>query len=118
MFHDIPSLFLSYALFFSSSFVSAFHSVLYSFGDTFCNRGGRCETPKTVYFKNTANKMELHCVESRRSVVLPSLFLCVCLYVEERDYCFACDQAAEKVDCWIKEYMYATDIKAYFCESR
>lgn len=45
-------------------------------------------------------------------------FLCVCLYVEERDYCFACDQAAEKVDSWIKEYMYATDIKAYFCESR
>lgn len=81
MFHDIPSLFLSYALFFFSSFVSAFHSVLYSFGDTFCNRGGRYETPKTVYFKNTANKMELHCVESRRSVVQPSLFFCVCVYM-------------------------------------
>lgn len=40
------------------------------------------------------------------------------LYVEERDYCFACDQVAEKVDRWIKEYMHATDIKAYFCESR
>lgn len=58
-------------------------------------------------------------MESRRSVVQHSLFfLCVCLDVEERDYCFACDQAAEKVDSWIKEYMYATDIKAYFCESR
>lgn len=116
MFHDIPSLFFCRMLYFFLLLFLSFApyyilSVILSVIEAEDVKRQRPYTSKM-------RRIKWSCIAWNHVVRWYSLRIFLYLDVEERDYCFACDQTGEKVDRWIKEYMHATGIKAYFCESR